>query len=326
VPVSTRSTQAEILSDASPFQGADIAAILADTGTDLPASIAALPTAADNADATWDELLTGASHNITNSAGKRVRQLNEATVAAEANVVDASPGVSSFDTDLTEVDGFWQDTVLIFVAGALTGQARTIAAYANASGNVSFDEDLTSAPANGDSFLLLASHVHPVGEIADAVWEELSNDHLVGGTMGKSIDNIETAVQTSIPNLIIALNDIDGPTVAAATWGALVTTFEGTGSFGRLVSDLFGEHVRTKLYFAVSAISTGGREVPQGAVSHMEVQVRASSRAFGHASQVDYFVVFGYNAGDPATTAPRVSNTETAAPTDGSFTSTPFPT
>jgi hypothetical protein len=44
-----------ILSDSTAFDGADIAAILVDTGTTIPALIAALPAAGDVADAVWDE-------------------------------------------------------------------------------------------------------------------------------------------------------------------------------------------------------------------------------------------------------------------------------
>jgi hypothetical protein len=55
----------------------NVDAILVDTGTDIPASIAALPTAAGNADAVWDEAIaghltggsTGAALNAAGSAG-----------------------------------------------------------------------------------------------------------------------------------------------------------------------------------------------------------------------------------------------------------------
>ncbi len=111
--------------------------------------------------------------------------------------------------------------------------------------------------------------------------------------------------------------------VAAAVWALTTTGNQLAGSFGKALTRLFGADTRTKLFFAVSAISTVGREVPTNAVSHMEVQVRDDGGAYPGGS---YFVVFGYNVGDSATDPPRSSNTDAAAPTDGSFTSTEFPT
>lgn len=43
----------------------------------LPADIAAIPTSGENASAAADEVLTGATHNIVNSWGRRVRELDE---------------------------------------------------------------------------------------------------------------------------------------------------------------------------------------------------------------------------------------------------------
>jgi hypothetical protein len=44
---------------------------------DVPGLIAALPTGSENADAVWDEVLTGGSHNVPDSAGRRLRDLQE---------------------------------------------------------------------------------------------------------------------------------------------------------------------------------------------------------------------------------------------------------
>ena len=55
----------------------------------------------------------------------------------------------------------------------------------------------------------------------------------------------------------------------------------------------------------------------------MEVQVRNIGAAFPGTTK---FVVFNYEAGDASTEAPRSSDRADAAPTDGTFTSTAFPT
>lgn len=57
----------------------NVDAVLVDTGTSIPADIAALndPTSAQIADDVWDEILTGATHNIPTSAGRRLRGIQE---------------------------------------------------------------------------------------------------------------------------------------------------------------------------------------------------------------------------------------------------------
>ncbi len=167
---------------------------------------------------------------------------------------------------------------------------------------------------------------------------------------GADIAAILVDTDATIPGLIAGLNDIDqagvqaaltaqGYTVgraalldnldaaisgvAAGVWAVSTTGNQAAGTFGKALTALFGNNTRTKLFFATAAISTGGREVPQDGISHMEVAVRDAGGAFPGSS---YFVVFGYEATDDDTDQPRVSNTSGTAPTDGTFTSTEFPT
>lgn len=103
---------------------ADTAATLIDTGTTLPAQItvaqddldiitgaagALLDTTATSpqlVDDVWDEVLTGGTHNITNSGGKRLRDLQEAGTYSNGTVyvdtVDGTAGTAVFDNG-TEV-------------------------------------------------------------------------------------------------------------------------------------------------------------------------------------------------------------------------------
>lgn len=148
------------------------------------------PTAAGIADAVWDEILTGATHNINTSAGKRLRQLGETAVAAEGTVVDVSASTTVFETDLTDVDDFWNDTLIVFIDGALTGQSRTIVDFSNTAGTITLDEALTSVPANGVAFLLMARHIHPVSQIADGIWDETAADHVAAGSTGEGLKEI----------------------------------------------------------------------------------------------------------------------------------------
>jgi hypothetical protein len=90
----------------------EVADILVDTGTTIPGLIAALndPAASAIADAVWDEVLTGAAHNIASSAGRRLRAIQDYsdysggavfidTVNGVAGTVDFENGTTSNPVD-----------------------------------------------------------------------------------------------------------------------------------------------------------------------------------------------------------------------------------
>jgi hypothetical protein len=148
-------------------------------------------TVADMVDAVWDEILTGATHNIATSAGRRLRE-SASVVQVSSAVNDGSASTTVFDTDLTEVDDFWNDAILVFTSGALLGQSRTIVDFANTNGTITLDEALTSAPANAVTFVLVSTHVHPITQIADGVLDELIAGHTDAGSLGQAVADIET--------------------------------------------------------------------------------------------------------------------------------------
>ena len=125
---------------------------------------AAVPTAASIADAVLDEALSG--HNVAGSVGKAIRQVKEATITVESSVNDLSATTTSFVTDLTETtDDFYNDKVLVFNSGTLSGQARVISDYNGTTKAITLDEAVTSAPSDGDSFIILATHEHSIAQI-----------------------------------------------------------------------------------------------------------------------------------------------------------------
>jgi hypothetical protein len=133
---------------------------------------AGIPTAvldsADKAtlvDLIWDEVLTGATHNIASSSGKRLRQTT-AFQQIDSTVIDASATTTTFITGLTSsVDNFYNDSMLVFTDGALAGQVRAIYDYIGATKTIILEEALTSAPVNGVAFAIVSLHIHPVSQI-----------------------------------------------------------------------------------------------------------------------------------------------------------------
>lgn len=166
------------------------------TLTNLPAITANWLTAAGLAtdavdeivDAVWDELLTVATHNVATSAGRRLRQVSS-IISEGATVNDAGATTTTFITTLTSaVDDFYNDELLIFTSGALIGQARPILDYNGTTKAVTLSEALTSAPADGVSFDVQATHIHPTSQIASAVWQDTTaGDFTVASSIGKSL-------------------------------------------------------------------------------------------------------------------------------------------
>jgi hypothetical protein len=116
-------------------------------------------------DLIWDEPLTGATHNVATSSGKRLRQTT-AFQQIDSTVIDASATTTTFVTGLTSaVDDFYNDSMLVFTDGALAGQVRAIYDYIGATKTIVLEEALTSVPVNGVAFTIVSLHIHPVSQI-----------------------------------------------------------------------------------------------------------------------------------------------------------------
>ena len=137
--------------------------------------------------AIWDASLSG--HNSGGSTGKALKQLKEGVISQDGSVNDASATATSFVSNLTEaVNGFFHDKVIVFISGDLAGQARHIEDYNGTTKAIAVSQAFTSAPANTDEFLILATHEHSLGEIADGVWDEARSGHTTAGTFGYFLD------------------------------------------------------------------------------------------------------------------------------------------
>jgi hypothetical protein len=225
---------------------ANVDSILVDTGTDIPASIAALndfnpatdtvanvttvgsvtnPVATDAAsrtasqadvsalataasiaalnnlssldveNAVWDASLS--SHNTGGTTGKSLKQIKEGTITIESSINDTSATTTSFVTALTEpTTSYYSNKIMVFIDGHLSGQARIITNYNGTTKTITLEEPLTSAPADGDQFLILATHENSVAEIADGVWNESQSGHTTVGTFGYYLDSQVSALST----------------------------------------------------------------------------------------------------------------------------------
>jgi hypothetical protein len=129
------------------------------------------PTSGAIADAVWNEAYN--QHTTAGTFGKLMDILRKANYVSDGSVASGgTPTTTVFRTDLTEPTGTFDNQTLLFVSGALTGQSTPIETYSVTNGTITVGDPLTAAPTAGDAFVILPDHVHPLGEIADAVLDD----------------------------------------------------------------------------------------------------------------------------------------------------------
>jgi hypothetical protein len=106
----------------------DVAAILADTGTD-GVLLSASATSAQLVDDTWDEVIT--AHAVASSAGLYLTSLYQTLVTRIAQCGDAGTNTTiDLDATASAVNDFYKGQLVAIVAGTGIGQSRTCTGYA----------------------------------------------------------------------------------------------------------------------------------------------------------------------------------------------------
>lgn len=109
------------------------------------------------ADATWDEVLTGATHNVTNSSGKRLRQLAGSVIRQETA---QGPGTGNnqiqLDTGASAVDDTYDPSLIVIESGPGVGQSRNVIEYDGTTKTATVDRDWRVAIEATSGFIILA--------------------------------------------------------------------------------------------------------------------------------------------------------------------------
>jgi hypothetical protein len=139
----------------------------------------------------WDRVLSGATHNVPGSAGRRLRSVGD---VVSGSVNDLAATTTAFITDLTGAyTDHYADQTLHFTSGNLIGISRSVLSYNEITKLLTIEEELPVAPANGDSFDVNPVHIHPVSQIVDEVWDEVltSGTHNVANSSGKRLRDLK---------------------------------------------------------------------------------------------------------------------------------------
>ncbi len=160
-----------------------------------------VPTVGENADAVWDEILTGASHNIATSAGKRLRQISAADIIYEGGVASATGSTVVFDPGPDTNNDFYDHTMIVITEGTGIGQARTIDGWVGGTLTATIHPNWITNPAADSVAVIFAfseTHVH---QLEAAV-----------------LSDIQAEMEENGASILDAINDLlPGSTIAAAS-------------------------------------------------------------------------------------------------------------
>jgi hypothetical protein len=124
--------------------GSHLALILADTGTD-GVLLAPAATSAQLVDDVWDEILSGATHNIASSAGRRLREIGAYAIESGTAQAGGSNSITLAAT-ASAIDGTYNRNIIVLVDNTGVGQTRTIVDYDGATKIAIIDRDWRTSP------------------------------------------------------------------------------------------------------------------------------------------------------------------------------------
>jgi hypothetical protein len=122
--------------------------------------------------AIWDEILTGGTHNINNSAGKLLRAVAPSgTGVIYSSTLPSQSGMTStqvkLDSGASAVDNAYQWNVFSDITGADAGDSATIISYVGSTKVATVDQAFQVQPTAGDTFEITpAAQVRVTGYIS----------------------------------------------------------------------------------------------------------------------------------------------------------------
>ena len=132
---------------------ANVDSILADTGTD-GVLLAATATSAQLVDDVWDEILSGVTHNISGSAGRRVREIGAFAIhsgTAQAGTINSITLAATANGG----DGVYNRNLIVITDNTGVGQTRTIVDYNDTTKVVVVDRDWRITPDNTTAYQIV---------------------------------------------------------------------------------------------------------------------------------------------------------------------------
>jgi len=108
------------------------------------------------ANAVWDEPLTGASHNVPTSSGRRLRQLS-APIILEGFAISSTINSITFDGEASTVTGSYDPCLISIVSGTGAGQSRVILEYDGNTKTAIVDRNWRINPDSSSEYIIVSS-------------------------------------------------------------------------------------------------------------------------------------------------------------------------
>jgi hypothetical protein len=185
------------------------------TNIDATISSRSTATTAGIADAVWDEVLNGATHNVVSSAGRRLRILDDERIITDGQVVAAAASTVTLEPVGTLCVG---QTIVVTDQDTGDKQVRFILIYDTGTNTATVDSPWCNIPTAGDEYQLTT--------VRDPL---ITRNNHPAGTLGSEIDEMY---------LIHGLKDGEALTVTptSRTAGAIAQTISGDGTTTTTVS------------------------------------------------------------------------------------------
>ena len=115
-------------------------------------------TVQDIVNGVWDEPLTGATHNVPRSAGRRLRQLSD-VVITDGTAQGNGNGYNQIELngDAFTIDGAYDPALIAIVAGTGAGQCRNILEYDGTTRTATVDRNWKTQPDNTSEYIIYAN-------------------------------------------------------------------------------------------------------------------------------------------------------------------------
>lgn len=111
---------------------------------------------ADVVDAVWDEVLTGATHNVSASAGRRLRELGGFSIRSGTAQAGAGNSIT-LDAGASATDQIYDNNLVVITGGTGAGQTRVIVEYNGTTKVAIVDEAWEINPDATSEFQILAA-------------------------------------------------------------------------------------------------------------------------------------------------------------------------
>lgn len=186
------------------------------------------------ADAVWDEILTGLTHNIQNSAGKRLRQIAAYNIH-DGTAQDGAGHTITLAAGASSTDQIYNRNLIVIIGGTGEGQTRTIADYVGTTKVAAVDRDWEVIPNATSEYQILADDVPVVSD--HGIAQTATSTTITIRSGGSSIDDTHTGNVVGIFTNAAAgqsrlITAYDGATKVATITPAWITIPDSTSVYG----------------------------------------------------------------------------------------------